>query len=234
MPFKRVLLPKKLKQGDPLTADLIGIGIQFGGSGTKAPNIEDTIVAGSVEGITKPDYRLMSVLVDWLSVHYSRLNVDRLTKLVLSKELVSEPLVRVFWCAFAQSLSDARFSKLSHVYKGSRVDFLGESTEFRVKRKGEDQRFEGTCLRIPNGLFRKRPNDVLTARELAKRHLPYYYRVLIGPSYRADTWAMIQLFPNSTAASLARRTYSDHRTAWEVIRDYRITKRDYSTRGSAA
>lgn len=91
-----------------------------------------------------------------------------------------------------------------------------------MKRRGEDERLEGTVLRVPAGVLRDRPKDVLGPAALAKKHSAYHYRVLIGPSYRADMWAALTKDREISAAELARRTYGSFATAWGVKRDWEV------------
>ena len=83
MAYKRVLMPTEFKTGEKLTCDLVGIGMRFAASPSPTePNIEDTLVAASLEGILNEDYRVLSLLVDWFDIHVERVNADRLVKRV--------------------------------------------------------------------------------------------------------------------------------------------------------
>ena len=75
---------------------------------------------------------------------------------------------------------------------------------------------------MPNGVLRHRTADVLTPEELAGRHLGYRYRVLIGPTYRADMWGALEHDPTLAPAALARQTYGSLATAWQVRQDWEL------------
>ena len=45
---------------------------------------------------------------------------------------------------------------------------------------------------------------------------------LIGPTYRADMWAELDLDPALIPAELARRAYGSFATAWEVKQQWGI------------
>jgi hypothetical protein len=180
-------------------------------------NIEDTILGASEEGMERDDLRVLGVLVDWLDVHATWLNADRLCRLVLAS---SSPRTVAFWSAFSwQHRTDRRFSRLLALAPETRCDLLRVGADFQVRRRGEDSRFEGTPLRVPAGVLRHRPADVLSPGELAERHRAYRWRVIMGPSYRADMWAALEAEPVQSAADLARRTYGSFATAWQVKRD---------------
>jgi hypothetical protein len=220
MGFKREIQPKTLLGGADLTRALVGIGILFTGAAASDPNIEDTLLAASVDGLERHDLRLLAVLVTWLEVHHPWLNADRLVGLV---EAYPGDRVRAFWCTIGRFLAkDRRLNKLTKVYQGPQLDLLTTGTDFHLSRSGEDSRFQDGPLRVPAGILRDRKADVLDPRELAKRHRGYRRRVLLGPSYRADVWAELDRNPDSSVAELARRAYASFSTAWQVKRDWEL------------
>ncbi|MDD5306951.1 MAG: hypothetical protein PHU25_06470 [Deltaproteobacteria bacterium] len=220
MAYRRTAAAAVLQTGDALTHALVGIGINLASKPTPGRNIEDTLLAASVEGVDHGDLRLLALLTTWLGVHVPWVNVDRLTRAVVAHE---SPRVRVYWSAVARWLhKDRRFARLARLYRGPRVDLLPVGTDFQVRRRGEDERFASTCLCVPAGVLRDRKHDVLTPAQLARRHHVYRQRVLMGPSYRADMWAALDAEPSLSAAELARRTYGSFATAWQVKNDYRL------------
>ena len=223
MAFKRLTIPESSLHGEALTASLVGIGMAFAAAPTKNPNIEDTLLAASVEGMEREDLRVLAILVTWLEVHAAWINADRLTALV--RQHPGER-VRAFWSAAAQWLGkDRRLARLAKAYAGPRLDLLATGTAFHLRRSGEDPRFAGGPLRVPAGILRDRKGDVLNPAELAHRHNAYRRRILMGPSYRADMWAELDQDPSLTAAELARRAYGSFATAWHVKQDWEVLKR---------
>lgn len=218
MAHRRAIAPAEAASGDALTADLVGIGMLVGGAGSRDPNIEDTLLAASLEGMERGDLRVLAVLVTWFGVHSARVNADRLTRLVATTE---SKRVRAFWSALARWRgSDRRFARLAQAYRRARVDLLTTGTDFQVARHGEDARFAGSKLRVAANVLRDRPADVLAPAELAKRHSAYRWRLVIGPTYRADMWASLERQPELSAATLARATYGSFASAWQARRDF--------------
>jgi len=147
-------------------------------------------------------------------------NVDRLTHLVSEQ---SSERVRALWSALARwQEKDRRFIRLAKLYTGPQQDLLHLGTEFQIKRHGVDQRFKGSVLRVPANVLRDRPADVLAPADLAKRHRAYHYRVMIGPSYRADMWAALERNSGLSTAELARKTYGSFATARRVKREFAV------------
>jgi hypothetical protein len=218
MGYKREPMPKAPLAGEALTAALVGIGMLFAAKAAPDSNIEDTLLAASIEGMEGEDLRLLAIMVTWLEVHHPWVNADRLTRLVAAHP---GQRVKVFWSAVAHWLSkDRRFARLAKGFQGSRLDLLASGTEFHIRRSGEDTRFKAGPLRVPAGVLRNRKEEVLTPSELASLHGAYRSRILLGPSYRADLWSALDQEPGMSAAELARRAYASFATAWQVKRDW--------------
>lgn len=222
MAFSRQIARGELLTGAELDSAMVGIGMEFAAPPRRNANIEDTVISASVVGV-QGDFRVLSVLVTWLGVHHERLNADRLVKLVRSQH---DPRVQSFWTALALWLkSDRRFARLQDV-SCKRLDLLAVGTDFQIRRRGEDPRFAGGPFRVPAGVLRDRPQDVLSPADLAERHSTYRHRILIGPSYRADMWAELTRSPDLSPAELARRSYGSFATAWQVSRDFKLLVRE--------
>jgi len=220
MAFRRASSSESLLGGENLTQAMVGIGMLFAKEGSPDPNIEDTLLAASVEGMEGDDLRVLAMLMTWLEVHSHWINADRLTRLVTA---YPGTRVRAFWAAVGHWLSkDRRFARLIQSYQGAPVDLLGTGAAFHLRRAGEDPRFVGSSLRVPAGVLRDRKEDVLNPAELAQRHRTYRRRILLGPSYRADMWSELDRNPDLTAAALARRTYGSFATAWQVKQDWAL------------
>src|SRR5437016_14508343 len=190
MAFSRTLAPTQPPQADLLTSCMAGIGMNFTACRAPEPNIEDTILFASIEGVEHYDLRVLAVLVTWFGIHAPWVNADRLTKVV---ETQSSPRLRAFWSALASwHRKDRRFARLARLYVGQRQDLIETGTEFQVRRRGEDPRFRGSAIRVAANVLRDRTSDVLQPADLAQRHNAYRHRVMMGPSYRADMWAALE------------------------------------------
>ncbi len=222
MAYKRPTSSGALLTGDALTNAMTGIGINFAATAAKAPNIEDTLLAASVCGMEDDDLRVLAVLVSWVGIHYPWINADRLLRAVRSRQ---EPRVVAFWAALGHWLrKDRRLARLTELYRGPRLDLLRTGTDFQIRRRGEDRRFAGSPLRVPAGVLRDRPADVLSPGDLARRHRTYRQRIVIGPTYRADMWAALDCQPSLSRAALARIAYGSFATASQVKHDWTLIK----------
>ncbi|MBN2573088.1 MAG: hypothetical protein JXP73_00855 [Deltaproteobacteria bacterium] len=220
MGFSRARERASALAGDDLSAAMGGIGINLAVAPAPNPNIEDTLLFASIEGMERDDLRVLALLVTWLGIHVAWVNADRLVALVRAQSAIR---VRAFWAAVAQWQGrDRRLARLRRLHRGGAVDLLAVGTEFQIRKRGEDPRFRGTALRVPAGVLRDRPADVLSPAQLARRHRAYRCRVIMGPSYRADMWAALELEPHLATAEVARRAYGSYATASVVRRGFAL------------
>lgn len=220
MAFSRTLSPAPFETKNELTAAMVAIGMNFAAKPARDVNIEDTLYHASIEGMEHADLRVLAILVTWFGVYAPWVNADRLTAVVAETPSLR---VRAFWSALAAwQGKDRRFARLAKTYEGPRVNVQPVGTEFQLKRHGEDPRFMGTAIRVAANVLRDRPGDVLDPTALASRNRVFRCRVQMGPSYRADMWALLEGDPTLPAAELARRAHGSFATAWHVTRDFVI------------
>ena len=105
-----------IKAGSSLNNDLRAIGFNIACEKKSIdPNIELALVSASVKAVNGGDNRISGLLVDWLTVHYLRINMDRLTRIIVGLNGLNYKFIRIFWCANAQRFlaKDQRFKRLS-------------------------------------------------------------------------------------------------------------------------
>jgi hypothetical protein len=199
---------------------MAGIGMNFAADGNFAADIEPTLVHASALGMDDSELRVLSLLTTWMDVHHAHVNMDRLVRLV---KVHPSLRVRAYWSAIATWLSaDRRFARLARVHRGGAVDLLSVGTDFQLARRGADERFAGSKVRVPRGALRDRIDDVLSPAALARRHPGYRNRVIIGPTWRADVWTILEKSPTLRIAEIARRASCSFATAWQVAQDFRL------------
>jgi hypothetical protein len=222
MAFSRATSPEPTPDPDELTARMVGIGMTFAAKADVDADIESTILHASVLGMDDGDLRVLAVLTTWLGVHHARVNADRLVRLVGAQP---SERVRAYWTAVARWLKkDRRLARLAGAYEGAPLELLPTGTAFQIKRRGEDERFAGSTLRVPKGTLRDRPEDVLSPQVVVRRHAGYRNRVLMGPSFRADVWTALEHAPDLSIADIARRASCSFATAWQAAQDYRLLR----------
>lgn len=222
MAFRRAIQPPPRPAPEVLTGQMVGIGMNFASQPIRDANIEDTLLHGSEVGMIEDDLRVLGVLVQWLEAHHGYVNADRLVRVVPGHP---SPRVRAFWAAIARWLDkDRRLARLASAYHGPRIDLLEVGTAFHVERRGEDDRFARSPLVVPAETLRARAADVLTPSELVRQHAGYRNRVLMGPSWRADVWTLLEARPDTTVAEAARRAYCAFSTAWQTKQDFDLLR----------
>lgn len=222
MAFSRTTAAVAMPAADALTARMVGIGMNFAAEAEADAAIEVTLVHASEVGMEAGDLRVLAVLTTWLGVHHAHVNADLLVR--LAREHASER-VRAYWAAAATWLGkDRRLARLVAAYDGAPVALLPTGTEFQVQRRGEDERFAGSSLRVPKGTLRDRADDVLTPAALVRRHAGYRNRVRMGPTFRADAWTALEREPTLSIADVARQAGCAFATAWQVAQDFRLLR----------
>src|SRR5258708_26753870 len=217
------MIPAESSQTATLTSDMAAIGMNFTADkghtlSESEPNIEDTLLFASIEGVENRDLRVLAVLVRWFCIHSAWVNADRRPRLI---EMHPPPRLRAFWPALARiHEKDRRFARLAKLYAGPRHDLADAGTDFQIKRHGEDQRFQDSPIRVASNLLRDRDADVLAPADLARQHLTYRWRIIMGPGYRADMWAALEKDSSLSPAALAKKTYGSFATAWRVRRGF--------------
>jgi len=222
MTFSRSNCPEPTPAPDELTARMVGIGMNFAAKAEGNADIESTLLHASVLGMVDGDLRVLAVLTTWLGVHHTHVNADRLVRLVVTHP---SERVRAYWAAAATWLKkDRRLARLAGAYKGAPLELLPTGTEFQLKRRGEDERFTRSKLRVPKGTLRDRHEDVLSPEVLVRGHAGYRNRVLMGPSFRADVWTALEHAPELSIADAARKASCSFATAWQAAQDYRLLR----------
>jgi hypothetical protein len=222
MAFSRAASPQATLAPDELTARMVGIGMNFAAKAQADADIETTLFYASAAGMDDGDLRVLAVLTTWLGVHHPHINADRLVRLVGAHR---SERVRAYWAAIATWLrKDRRLARLAVAYDGAPIDLLSTGTAFQMKRRGEDERFIGSKLRVPKGTLRDRHEDVLSPEVLVRRHAGYRNRVLIGPSFRADVWTALVHEPDLSIADVARKASCSFATAWQTAQDFRLLR----------
>ncbi len=221
MAFKKNA-PEPMPSYEVITARMIGIGLNFAGEPDVDADIESTLLFASISGMEQDSLRTLSMLTTWLGVHHAHVNADRLIRLVGEQ---ASDRVRAYWAAIAHWLKkDRRFARLEGFYDSPPVELLEVGTEFQIQRRGEDERFVGSKLRVPSSSLRDRAADVLTPDVLVKRHAGYRNRVLMGPSFRADVWTVLEKSQGLSVADVARRAACSFATAWQTAQDWKLLR----------
>ncbi|MBI4815909.1 MAG: hypothetical protein HY791_06620 [Deltaproteobacteria bacterium] len=222
MGFSRPTSPEPTPPPEELTARMVGIGMSFAAEAEPDADIESTVLHASALGMDGGDLRVLAVLTTWLGVHHTHVNADRLVRVTGAHP---SERVRAYWAAVATWLKkDRRLARLAAAYEGAPIDLLPTGTEFQVKRRGEDERFTGSKLRVPKGTLRDRQEDVLSPEVLVRHHAGYRNRVLMGPSFRADVWTALERAPDLSIADIARKASCSFATAWQAAQDFRLLR----------
>ncbi len=220
MAFSPATVRNEHPSEDALTQDMAGIGMNFAAHANLSAPIEETLVHACRLAMDEHDLRVLSGLTTWLDVHRRYVNADRLVRCISNISCIR---VRAYWATVsAWFAKDRRFARLKKLHTQPPLPLLPVGNDFQIERRGEDDRFVGTALRVPAGTLRDRAADVLSPKVLVTRHATYRARVLMGASWRADVWAALEADPNMSVADSARKVGCSFATAWQVVQDFRL------------
>jgi hypothetical protein len=227
MAFHRA--PPTLLRGQELEQSLRAIGLRLGAShpAPACPAPEQVLVSAVTAAIPN-DLRTLSVVTTWLEVHGARVHVAELARYLDAGEAACRDHERfaAYWSGVAHwQRADVRWAKVAARFRGPAVYLSGlpaDLEEAQILRKGEDLRFLGSRLRVPQGMLRDRKADVDDPASLSARHAWYRERVRQGPSYRADCWAELERNPELRAADLARAVGCTYPVAHAAVVDQHV------------
>jgi len=186
------------------------------------------------------DLRTLSVVTTWIGVHNARVHVAELARyLDAGAAACRDPaLFAAYWSGVAHwQRADVRWGKVAARFHGPAMYLSGLPAEVelaQIQRKGEDPRFLGSRLRVPQGMLRDRKADVDDAAALSARHAWYRERLRQGPSYRADCWAELERSPELRAADLARAVGCTYPVAHATVMDQSVWRSIASHTGPGA
>lgn len=222
MGFTRIFKRDDYLSGQELNKALVGLGFLLSSNSKKNMNIEHILISIVKEVFSDGlayDLRLLGLFVNWIEVHSSQINANRFIKLTYA---LKSPLAIKFLAGVFEYVKDVRFKKfVAENSPKRRVHFL-KNSNFLLKKNGEDKRFKGTRLIVHSKALPNRPELILSPELLSKKHLYYRYRVLLGPTYRADIIAHLTVDENLSPAELARCHFTNYQTSYRAKKDFQI------------
>lgn len=222
MGFSRIFKSKHSLTGEELTKALVGLGFLLSSVSKKNVNIEHCLISLIKESFSDDlayDLRLLALLVNWLEIHISQVNANRFIKLIKDLE---NPKALIFLSGVFEHLNDPRFKKFIEIYSSKKRTHFLKGSSFLVERNGEDSRFRNTKLIIHSKALSDRPDLILSPEVVSQKHLYYRYRVLLGPTYRADIIANLSIDENLSPAELARYHFTNYQTSYKAKKDFQI------------
>jgi hypothetical protein len=186
-------------------------------------DLEETLIRGAFEA--RSDFRLLSVLLTWISVHGNYVIVEKFSKKREAFEKV-QGTNRVLDLMAAQAVV-CGFHKWKKLIRTSvkhpeiPVDpqLLGPSIQYQ----GADDDLKKFGILVPKKLLRIRADDVMTPSALARLNAQYRNRLLFGASWRADIVTAIECGVKN-ANQISRLLGCSYEPAYRVFKDYRAAQ----------
>ena len=164
---------------------------------------------------------LLSLLFSWIGVHADHVVVDKLRKRLRADGNADVRLVVSALAAYAVSRGRHKWRKLIGAPEKPTFLSASKAAQSAVGLKGAEPWLEVHNVLAGKGSLRIRPQDVLSAEELAKVNTQYRNRLLYGASWRAEIITAIQQGAK-TATEISRRVGCSYEPAHRVRREYLI------------
>jgi hypothetical protein len=184
-------------------------------------DIEETLIRAAYEA--RVDFRILSILLTWITVHADYVIVEKFAKKRLAFE---KPLGmnRVLDLMAAQAVASGshKWKKLLRTSpRRPEIPVDPELLEASIQYQGADEQLKKHGILVPKKLLRIREEDVLTSTELSRLNSQYRNRLLYGASWRADIIAAIEAGVKN-ANQISRLLGCSYEPAYRVFRDYRV------------
>ncbi len=208
---------------------LIGIRIGF----SELPNLklncfdydlEETLILASYEASN--DFRILSLLTSWVSVHGEYVIVEKLFKKLKEYEKYRGPsLIMNLLSVQAVLAGFLKWKKwITSSEKKTQYPIKKELIESSIEYQGLNEEFAKFGVLIPKKLLRIRELDVYSIEELAKFNIQYRNRLIYGSSWRADIIAAIE-FGFKNPSVIAKTIGCSYEPSHRIFREYSIAQR---------
>lgn len=186
-------------------------------------DIEETLILASYE--SNNDFRLLSLLVSWVSVHGEYVIVEKLFKKLKEYEKFRGPSLIMNILSVQAVLSGfLKWKKwITSSEKKTQYPIKKELIESSIEYQGLNEEFAKYGVLIPKKLLRIREIDVYSIEELAKFNIQYRNRLIYGSSWRADIIAAIELgFINPSI--IAKTIGCSYEPSHRIFKEYLLAK----------
>jgi hypothetical protein len=186
-------------------------------------DIEETLILASYEA-TK-DYRLLSLILSWVTVHGDYIIVEKLFKKLKSFEkyrgeshIMNMVSVQAVLSGFLKWKKWITSSKDKPMYP-----IKDETLVSSIEYQGLNDDFAKFGILLPKKLLRIRETDIFTIEELAKNNIQYRNRLIYGSSWRADIIAAIE-FGLKNPSVIAKTIGCSYEPSHRIFNEYCLVK----------
>lgn len=156
-------------------------------------DLEETLILAAYEA--QEDFRLLSLLATWMTVHGEYVIVEKFFKKLkfFEKYRGSIPTVINLLAAVAVEAGSAKWKKwITCSAKKLEYPVKKSLLESSIAYQGRNEELASYGVLVPPKFLRIRNEDVFTIEELAKNNRQYRNRLIYGASWRADIISAIE------------------------------------------
>lgn len=186
-------------------------------------DIEKTLIDSAFEA--QKDYRILSLLMTWISVHGDRVIIEKLFKLssAAQNERGHNPIINGI-AVWGTVCGYNRFKRYISHSKQDEYLVDREMTESFESFQGLKEDWLKYGVKVPLKMVRIRIDDILSDEDLARSNLQYRNRLLVGASWRADILTAVEL-GMKTATEISKKTGCSYEPAHRVLKEITLAKK---------
>jgi hypothetical protein len=158
-------------------------------------DIEETLVKACVSLNKTGDQRLLSLLLSWVSIHGGSVIIEKLTKILLRRQILGDNVEFVALIAkFAEKSGFKRWKILANF--APRIPLVVgpfELAQSLIDMRGEEDWSKDSGFIIPKKTISIDSKWILARNALAQINHQYKNRLVYGPQWRADIITAIEL-----------------------------------------
>jgi hypothetical protein len=186
-------------------------------------DLEETLIRAAFEA--KSDFRVLSILLTWITVHADYVIVEKFAKKRKIFEKI-QGINRILNLVAAQAVNSGshKWKKLLRTNpKHFEIPVDPELLELSLQFQGANEELKKYGILIPKKFLRIRQEDVLTPSELSRFNPQYKNRLLYGASWRADIITAIEAGAKNPS-QISRIMGCSYEPAYRVFKDYEMAQ----------
>jgi hypothetical protein len=186
-------------------------------------DLEETLIRAAYDA--KSDFRILSILLTWITVHADYVIVEKFgKKRQMFEKIQGVNRVSDLMAAQAVISGSHKWKKLIRTNpKQPEIPVDPELLQSSIEFQGADEDLKRFGVLVPKKLLRIRQEDVLSPVELAKRNVQYKSRLLYGASWRADIITAIEAGVKNPS-QISRLLGCSYEPAYRIFKDYQVAR----------
>lgn len=188
-------------------------------------DLEETLILSAYEA--ENDFRLLSLLATWITVHGEYVIVEKFFKKLkeFEKYRGSTPTVLNLLAAVAVEAGSSKWKKWITCSSQKPEYPVNEALlKSSIEYQGYNEDLASYGILVPAKFLRIRTEDVFSIEELAKNNRQYRNRLIYGASWRADIISAIEIGLQNPSI-IARTIGCSYEPSHRIFQEYSLARK---------